>query len=70
MICSGYPLDGLDSVDKNGKSGTLAITSIEYKSRCFILFNIRAPLLHLLKVCVFRLKKHKSYFILNLFLFR
>ena len=67
MICSGYPLDGLDSVDNNGKSGTLAISSIEHKSYCFILFNIRAPLSRLLKACVFTLKKHKSYFNLNLF---
>ena len=27
MTCSGYPLEGLDSIDKNGKSGKSFISS-------------------------------------------
>lgn len=31
MTCSGYPLDSLDSVDRNGKSGMRVINEIQRK---------------------------------------
>ena len=31
MTCSGYPLDSLDSVNKDGKSGMPAINEIQRK---------------------------------------